>query len=171
MGRYESPEYRVKEKEGAFEIREYQEYYVVKYKENEDPMNSGGFQTLFRYISKNNEKEAKISMTVPVIEKKEEEVYTMAFVLPKEHLHDIPLPKDKRLSIEKIEEGYYAAITFSGVSSGKVEKEQETRLKEWISKKGYEVSGETRVAYYNPPFIPGLFRRNEIWIPVRRSKE
>ena len=76
MGRYESPEYRVKEKEGAFELREYQEFHVVKYKENEDPMNSGGFQTLFRYISKNNEKEAKISMTVPVIEKKEEEVYT-----------------------------------------------------------------------------------------------
>ena len=51
MGKYESPEYRVKEKEGAFEIREYQEYYVVKYKENEDPMNSGGFQTLFRLYS------------------------------------------------------------------------------------------------------------------------
>lgn len=170
MGKYESPEYRVKEKEGAFEIREYQEYYVVKYKENEDPMNSGGFQTLFRYISKNNEKEAKISMSVPVIEKKEEEVYTMAFVLPKEHLHDIPLPKDKRLSIEKIEEEDYATITFSGVSKSKVEKEQESKLNNWIVAKGWEITGDESMAYYNPPFTPGFLRKNEIWIPVKLLK-
>lgn len=29
MGRYESPEYRVKEKEGAFELREYQEFHSM----------------------------------------------------------------------------------------------------------------------------------------------
>lgn len=166
MSRYESPQYSVQEKEGPFELRKYEEYYVVKYKEHEDPMNSGGFQTLFRYISKNNEKEAKISMTVPVIEKKEEETYTMSFVIPKEHIADIPLPRDRRLQIEKIEAGYYASITYSGVSTGKVEKEQEKRLKEWILKNGWIETGEIRVAYYNPPFIPGLFRRNEIWIPV-----
>lgn len=170
MGRYESPEYRVKEKEGAFELREYQEFHVVKYKENKDPMNSGGFQTLFRYISKNNEKEAKISMTVPVIEKKEEEVYTMAFVVPKEHLHDIPLPKDKRLTIEKTEERYYATITYSGVSNSRIEKEQEDRLKNWIEEKGWEITGDARMAYYNPPFTPGFFRKNEIWIPVKLLK-
>lgn len=171
MGRYESPDYTMKEKEGAFEIREYQEYYVVKYKENEDPMISGGFQTLFRYISRNNEKETKISMTVPVIEKKEEDLYTMSFVLPKEHHQDIPLPKDRRLQIEKVQRGIYATITYSGVSTAKVENEQELRLHEWLTKKGYRASGETRVAYYNPPFVPGLFRRNEIWIPVEPRTE
>lgn len=133
-------------------------------------MISGGFQTLFRYISRNNETETKISMTVPVIEKKEEEVYTMAFVLPKEHLQNIPLPKDRRLGIEKVSTGLFATVTYSGVSNSRAEKEQEGKLKNWIETKGWQITGDVRLAYYNPPFTPGFFRKNEIWIPVKRLK-
>lgn len=167
MGYYERPKYRAIAQEGALELRQYERFYVVTYKDASDPQIFEGFQTLFRYISKNNAQGQKISMTVPVIERVEEGTTTMAFMVPSQFGQEAPEPLDPRLEVQTIEEGLFAAISYRGVSSEKLEKTQKEKLLKWLGEKGYAVSGDFLLALYNPPFVPGPLRHNEIWVRVQ----
>jgi hypothetical protein len=81
----ETPDYRVVEKDGAFEIREYPTMLVVSTPmENPDPQEGTSFMRLFRYISGDNEGEQKIAMTTPVFTSQEDGDRHMSFVVPKE---------------------------------------------------------------------------------------
>jgi len=46
MSHYESPEYQIKFKEDAFELREYYDFYIVEYENPSDPDLDRGFGTL-----------------------------------------------------------------------------------------------------------------------------
>ena len=166
MGYYERPEYRVTRKDGNFELRQFEEFHVVKYYDDKDKELEDGFQTLFRYISKSNLSKTKISMTVPVLEEKHDSRGTMAFVVPREFGGEVPEPLDSRLAVEKVESGYYAVISYGGNSHETMESKMKSLLQEWIQKNNWKIVGDFLVAYYNPPFIPGIFRHNEIWVRV-----
>ncbi|NBG88845.1 SOUL family heme-binding protein [Isachenkonia alkalipeptolytica] len=166
MGYYERPEYEVLLSDKPFELRDYKEFFMVTYFSKEDPNSSEGFRTLFSYISSNNEENKKISMTVPVIEGKNQEGYRMSFVVPKRFGPNPPKPLDDRLTITKMEGGRYAVIQYRGTSNRKVEQEKEKRLREWMKKMDLPVEGRAKVAYFNPPFIPGVFKHNEVMIKV-----
>lgn len=170
MAYYERPEYKLIKKDGDFELRKYEKFYIVKYRDSKDINLNSGFQTLFSYISKNNSKNQKISMTVPVIEEKKEDAMTMSFVVPKEFFSDIPKPKDSRLEIEDVDHGYYAVVSFKGTSNEIIEKKQENSLKDWVERNQWEIVDDFMVAYYNPPFIPGIFKKNEIWVKIAMKK-
>ena len=43
-------------------------------------------------------------------------------------------------------------------------------LFDWIKEKVYIPKGNMILARYNPPFIPGIFKRNEILISVDTEK-
>ncbi len=70
MSFYERPEFTIVRKEKPFEIRRYESFHGVTYSYEEDKTLDQGFQTLFKYLSKENDENVKISMTVPVIEVK-----------------------------------------------------------------------------------------------------
>ena len=89
MAKYERPAYTVLLSEYPFELREYRDFYVVEYDNAADPDVDSGFGTLFRYISKDNQADRKISMTVPVIQELSEDRTKMAFVVPKAEWKDI----------------------------------------------------------------------------------
>lgn len=58
MGSYETPDYKVLEKEDAFELRKYPAFSVVKYVAANDPYADAAFQTLFSYIQGNPSKKS-----------------------------------------------------------------------------------------------------------------
>ena len=66
LSKYETAPYKVLEKEGPFEIRQYDAFYTVAVEED-TLEGSSGFSQIFDYISGNNEDQTKISMTTPVV--------------------------------------------------------------------------------------------------------
>lgn len=166
MAKYERPEYVVELSEEPFELRKYEAFVVMEYSNESDPEISNGFGTLFRYISSDNKANQKISMTVPVFEEVTKEQMKMAFVVPKKHWKDVPEPNSKWLSKKTYESGLFGVVKYGGRSNELVEKDMKKKLDIWIESKGYRIVSNYILAFYNPPFIPGMFRRNEIMVRV-----
>lgn len=169
MGRYETPYYSVVLSEDSFEIREYSEFDVVEYDNDSDPYISRGFGTLFSYISDNNKQNQKISMTVPVIEEIKLDKMKMAFVVSKKLKDNIPEPNDDNLKIRKFDSGVFAVVKYSGFSNRDKESKMIQRLEEWYTGKGYSRISNYMLAFFNPPFTPPMFRRNEIMVRVEKQ--
>lgn len=169
MGLYETPEYTVVFKEEDFEVREYSDFYMVEYQNERDKYSDNGFGTLFSYISQDNQENQKIKMTVPVFEEIKSEGHNMAFVVPSKNWNSIPKPNNPLLKIKKNEKGFFAVIRYSGASSETKERKMIGRLESWITKNGYHKVSNYMLALYNPPFIPPMFRRNEIMVRVSKD--
>lgn len=166
MSKYERPEYETVHSEPPFEVREYKDFYIVEYDNTNDPEIGNGFGTLFRYISSDNATRQKISMTVPVIEEIVGDQMKMAFVVPKEQWDHIPEPNNPWLSVKKFDSGLFAVLRYTGFSSGSKEQQMIEKLKGWMETKGYLEASNFMLAFYNPPFTPPMFRRNEIMVRI-----
>lgn len=171
MSHYESPDYELVLQEEPFELRKYAPFYLVEYDNDQDPDIENGFNALFSYIGSNNSENQKIRMTIPVIEDVKAHKKKMAFVVPKEFGQTIPKPKNKHLSVVAFEAGLYAVIVFSGRSTESIEHEKSELLHHWIEKKQWEIQSNDKLAFYNAPFTPGIFRRNEILIKIAMKSE
>ncbi len=186
----EKPEYRVIQEYDDFEIREYEPYLVAEVEiENEfEDAGSEAFGILFDYISGNNIKQEKISMTAPVnqsraggekiamtapVAQQESETgqYHVSFVVPaKFTLKTVPKPADKRINIRRLSGQTMAVHKYRGNWSRERYNKNEQILIKQLDKKNIEISGKPVFARYNPPFWPAFMRRNEILIPVNYSK-
>ena len=163
----EQASYQVLAKEGPFELRLYEPMVIVTCEET-DLAGGDGFSKLFNYISGNNRKSKKISMTAPVINHLEARQSTMAFVMPTQYrLQDLPQPNDPALQLKEIQGRRIAAITFSGRTSPRAISQRRTELQEWVQKKQWLPVGDTELARYNPPFLPAFLRRNELLIEIQ----
>ncbi len=169
MSKYETPDYEVITIEEPFEIRQYGSFYIVEYDNIRDPEINNGFGTLFRYISSDNAEKKRINMTVPVIEEMTDNGLKMAFVVPKEHWDNTPMPNNPNLSVREFRHGQFAVIRYSGFSNTKKEKMKLELLESWIGQRGYKKASNAMLAFYNAPFTPPMFRRNEIMIRVEAS--
>lgn len=170
MSKYETAPYKVLEKEESFEIRQYDAFYTAAVEED-TLEGSYGFRQIFDYISGNNEDQTKISMTTPVFNEMKEKKVTTEFVMPSKYSEDAPpKPSSAKVKIRRSEPRLSASVTFSGSSTEKKIEDYEKQLLAWIRKKDLIPSGPFRLARYNPPFIPPLFRRNEILIDVSPKK-
>jgi len=166
MARYETPAYEVTLKEGNFELRIYKDFYIVEYENPNDPDLNYGFGTLFRYISKSNDRSEKISMTIPVIKEVTSKGLKMAFVVPQSFWDNIPRPTDETLKIGKFEEGLFATLTYTGSWTTEKEQKQIKRLEAWVAEKQLSIASNYMVAAYNGPFVPPMLRRNEVMVRV-----
>ena len=110
----------------------------------------------------------KISMTAPVAEELAgERLYRISFAMPlKFTLETLPEPLDKRITFKVVESRRTAAIRFSGRVHEKLAIQKTEELKAWLSRNGIVPKSNFVVALYNPPFIPGIFRRNEIIVDI-----
>lgn len=171
MGRYETPDYEVVKSDNNFQLRKYESFYIVEYYNIKDPEITNGFNTLFRYISRDNRENKKISMTVPVIEEVKSDKMKMAFVLPKEYWDKTPVPNSEYLNIRFIEEGLFAVVKYGGKSTPDIEAEKIELLKNWIEGNNLKTISDFMLAFYNPPFVPGILRRNEILVRVNNKIE
>jgi SOUL heme-binding protein len=110
----------------------------------------------------------RISMTAPVTEEQARTgVYRISFAMPTKYtLETLPEPQDQRITFEKIEGRRTAAIRFAGRVHERLANQKTEELRTWLSKKGLKPKSNFIVALYNPPFIPGIFRRNEIMVDI-----
>src|SRR5665647_577771 len=110
----------------------------------------------------------KISMTAPVTEEQTNEgVYRVSFAMPSKFtLETLPEPQDSRITFRVVESRRTGTIRFSGRVHDKLATQKTEELREWLSRNGIVPKSNFVVALYNPPFIPGIFRRNEIIVDI-----
>lgn len=177
-------DYQVLEKDGSFDIRQYDDYWVVRTEIDGDyrESTSRGFRLLFNYITGKNKQQEKIAMTgpviqqkkgesiaitSPVIQKKKGESWIIEFVLPsKYNKTQPPEPLDPEVSLAKIP-GYRAAVlTYSGYLREEKYNAKMMKLMEVIAQKGLQPIGEPFSAGYDPPWTIPWLKRNEVLITV-----
>jgi hypothetical protein len=182
----ETLNYSVLEKEGNFEIRDYDSYVVfeVTVSSGFDSALQQGFRVLADYIFGNNRKKQHISMTSPVIQSRTESEriemttpvlaqkyegnkYLVSFVAPKEYtLETLPEPVSSDIHFRTMKAHRAAVIRFSGYLSNQTANIKTRELKNWLKKKRLEARGDFISCQYNPPWILGIFRRNEIMVRI-----
>ena len=179
----EEPRFKVLEKDGSFELREYSAYIVAETRVEAGFEDAGSlaFQRLFRYISGNNVAQQKIAMTAPVTQSGSEKIkmtapvsqvadgnaYLVAFSLPSTYtLATVPKPLDPTVRIRQVPAQLIACWRYSGRWTESNYREHEVLLRERIKSRELITRGDPVLARYNPPFTPWFMRRNEVWIPV-----
>lgn len=167
----EQASYKVIIKEGNFEVRFYDPLVVAVSTEN-DIKGYSGFNILFNYISGQNKESKKISMTAPVLNNLDGEQLTTAFVMPKQYSMEVlPQPENPELQFKEIPKRHVASITFSGNINQELVNKKKQELMKWLQEKDITTIGSAELARYNPPFIPGFIKRNEVLIEVNYAAE
>lgn len=82
-------------------------------------------------------------------------------------LESLPEPKDSNIRFNAKPAHQMAAIRFSGYFQEERILENKNLLSLWLKEQGMETEGDFIVAGYNPPWVPGLFARNEVLIRVK----
>ena len=164
----EQPDYKMISSEGAFEVRDYDEYWVAECRvENVSDLgvaSSRAFGRLFNYISGDNSSSQKIAMTAPVKQIASEQGWLVSFVVPKDvSLGEIPVPSNSTISIRKIEAGRYGALRYSGSWIQKFESKS-AELLATCARLNLKTVGSVSSAVYNPPYMPPFMRRNEVLV-------
>jgi len=187
----ETPSYNVEKKEDDFEIRTYSAYILaqVDVASDFDSALRNGFEILAHYIFGGNRKKESISMTAPVSEeipmmapvtsekismtapvseeRAGDRAHRISFAMPlKFTLETLPEPLDPRITFKVVESRRTAAIRFSGRVHEKLASQKTEELRAWLARNGIVPKSNFVVALYNPPFIPGIFRRNEIIVDI-----
>jgi DNA gyrase inhibitor GyrI len=186
-GGTEGPVFRVVKEDGNVEIRDYQGYIAAQVKVSSDYNSAlySGFMKLFNYISGQNTNRSKIKMTVPVTqepatasekipmtapvtsEKVKNNEYVVSFIMPRQYTLDtIPEPHDKSITFKRIEPHRAAVIKFAGRMNEDLADKKIVELKEWLDKNNLVPKSNFIMAQYNPPWIPGFMRKNEIIVEV-----
>lgn len=155
---------------GGVEVRRYPAHRVVSVDVSSGIEQAGniGFRPLVGYISGANDSGQKIAMTTPVLlEPHAHGQQTVSFVLPEEWwTGDVPYPRQDGVRVDSRDEGVVGAIRFRGLWREDRVREHETILRRVLTQHGIETVGEPFFARYDPPSVPGMFRRNEVLIPV-----
>jgi len=169
----ERQKFKVLEDFDDFELREYDSCVIAEISVADDynGATSKAFGSLFRYISGGNQKSEKIAMTAPVISSTHETIasrqWNISFVMPVgTTLADLPVPQQSQVALRALPAEKCLVISFRGRASASVCERKEADLRAFARGKGYELTSETRICRFDPPFKPGFLHYNEIVIPV-----
>jgi len=184
----EETKYKVIEREGSFELRQYSPHIVAETLVEGDFGKAGNeaFRRLAGYINGHNRRKQTIPMTAPVSQEADFVKIPMTapvnqegaggkrrftFLMPVEYsLETLPEPLDSRVELREVPERLMAALKYSGSWSKSRYEEKKKQLMQEIEKRGLKQMGEPVFARYNPPFMPWFLRRNEVLIPVDRPQ-
>lgn len=166
--RVETPPYTLVLKDGAVEVRAYGAMKVANTRitgPREEAL-SQGFRTLADYIFANSRDGEEIAMTAPVLSDADGNAWRTRFVLPQTYLDTDPPAPPADVEIETLKGRRVAAIRFAGRADDLMLAEREAALRAWLEEYGLKATGPVEYAFYNAPFVPGPFRRNEVIVPV-----
>ncbi|BEQ13150.1 SOUL family heme-binding protein [Desulfoferula mesophila] len=187
---YESPGYKVIQQDGDKEIRYYKPFIVAKTTVKGDfkEAQSSAFRILADYIFGNNIKKQKIAMTGPLVQKKDAQnekiamtgpvvqsgsgdEWVMTFMMPSTYaMEELPTPKDKRVSFEKIPARYVAIIRYGWYGSLERNQDKAKELLDWLAKnKDFKVVSPPMYAGYDPPWTIPFFRHNEMMVELQKN--
>jgi len=183
----ESPRYKVVERDNKFESRDYEQYIVaeVDVEASYNGALNTGFGILAGYIFGGNSARTSIAMTAPVTEKntqksekiqmtkpvsayrKQGQVYTISFSMPSKYTLDtLPRPNDANIRLREVPASRMAALRFSGSSNERLVTKKTSELMEWLKQKNLNPKSPVASCQYNPPWIPGPFRTNEVIVTI-----
>ena len=170
----EGPKYSVELSEAKIELRQYDNFLITKVIMNGDQNEAlrKGFGPLVGFIGAKGRSTEKISMTVPVMQKKtsSEKEWFVFFSMPSKYTMDnLPKPMSKNLKQEEVPTKLMAAIRFNGRATQEKLLLKETELKDWINSKKFKIISPAHYYFYNDPVTPGFFRRNEVLFEVTRN--
>jgi len=133
-----------------------------------DSAGSRGFGPLVRYISGANQKGQQIAMTSPVLHSPHSEAtHTISFVLPEGmNPQGAPRPADGRVEVHEVGPRLVAALRFSGGWSQERADRKAGVLMGLLDGAGLHAAGAVFFGRYDPPWKPGLLRRNEALVEV-----
>ena len=179
----ETPKYAVLQKDGKFEIRKYDGYINASVEVESDYNHAlgEGFNILADYIFGNNRAKTTIEMTAPVTEQTvkgkkiemtalvtakkvgEGRRHLVSFTIPAKYtLDSLPQPVNTAISINQVGPYKAAVLKFSGYMNEKTTAKKIQELQVWLKTNKFDAKSGFITAQYNPPWIPGPFRRNEI---------
>jgi hypothetical protein len=180
----EEAKYTVLEKQGDFEIRQYEAcvWAQTTVAADFDRAGSIAFHRLYDYISGHNHRQESIAMTAPVSQwaggeksattalvdpQNADEQWVLAFTMPADHERQtLPQPLDPTVVLCEVPARKVAVVRYSGTWSRKRYERNKARLEAFIQEKGMRIVGEAVFARYDPPFQLFFLRRNEVLIPV-----
>ena len=162
---YESPNYEMLMKKKNFEVRKYSPFQIIQYDNPQDPESHQGFRTLFQYIGSKNRENQKISMTIPVLQKKEGDRNRMAFVIP-QNIKRPPIPLNQHLEISTVPGGVYVVHPYRGSHSNIKFITHKNILEKLLEDRHYVPVGPFISAFYNPPFTPPFLKHNEVLVEI-----
>lgn len=167
----QEPGWRLVERDGAFEIRDYDAITVAEtlVRDDFDSAGNTAFTPLFRYISGGNQAKQKIAMTAPVRQEAEADGrFRLGFIAPSGYsLATVPMPTNPQVTLREVPPQRMAVIRYSGRWTEKNFRRHEASLLDWIGRRGLRAEGPAVYARYNAPFVPWPMRRNEVMIPIR----
>lgn len=182
----EEAKFEVVSSEKPFEVRDYSPSVIAEVilQGDFDKVSSTAFRKLFKYISGNNQSQAKIkmtapvsqeaasekiSMTAPVSQQESSDGWSVSFMMPASYsMQNIPVPEDADVKIREITAYRAAVIRYSGSWKQKKYLAKLKLLQDWITAQGFKPIAEPVFARYNAPITPWFMRRNEIVIPISK---
>ncbi len=152
------------------EIRRYNQVVCASYIPKNKADRDNSFRNVAGYIFGKNSDKQKIAMTTPVIIRLHNN-NEMAFIMPKSYEFDnLPIPDNRNVNLYKQTGQTKAAITYSGFTNEKKEKEKIKELKSILSKNKIEYDNDFEVLVYNSPF-EFINRKNEIIVSIKYKEE
>ena len=182
----EEPPYTLVETHGDIEIRDYPALIVAEVEMEGDRREAAnrGFGPLADYIFANDRPGETIAMTAPVTsapadagadaamaapvtrEPAGEGRWRVAFIMPQGWtMETLPAPRED-VTLREVPARRVAVIRFNGLMGEDRIADQLAELQAFLDAHGHEPASAPTYAAYNPPWIPGPFRRNEIWIEI-----
>jgi len=187
----EEPKFKVAEKSGDFELRDYAPIVVAQTMVEgtlSDASNTG-FRRIADYIFGNNtarnggnEKinmttpvtmapkaenasSVKISMTAPVTMQQANGQWRMYFVMPSQYtLGTLPKPNNPKVTLQELPARRMAVLRFSGLAGEEKAAKKTAELLDWLKSKNISPIGTPELARYNPPWTLPFLRRNEVMV-------
>ena len=170
MAFFETIKYRILNKESNIEIREYDDILLASTKSFVNDRRDTGFNEIFNYISGENDQNKKISMTTPVVSYEEEGELVTGFYVPSKYDQtSVPKPTKDNVFINKLEKNIYGVIRFKGDWTNENFDRHDKLLRKYLEINDYRIISKRLVLRYQPPFVPGIFRRNEIAYQVKNK--
>ncbi|MCO4747813.1 MAG: heme-binding protein [Proteobacteria bacterium] len=185
-GHYEEPEYQVIAEAADYQVRHYAGRIEARVTVQASYGTSvqTGFRILANYIFGGNQARASIDMTTPVsaaeslsidmttpvTARGEGTEWVVSFMMPSEWtLASLPVPNDPRVELVEAPPSLRAVRTFGGRATTRSTQSQLATLRTAIEADGYVVTGPAAISQFDPPWVLGPWRRNEVQWPVRHS--
>jgi len=166
----EQPNYKVIDRlPGGVEIRQYEaRTYASSHVDGTGiEARRQGFRLLFNYITGENNGDQEISMTVPVATEIKDKEHVMQFFLPSEFDEaSAPTPKNPDVHIGTIAPRVEAALEYTGSQSTQRAEMHAFLIKNTLNDSNWQMTGDIRSMFYDPPFSIPFLRRNEVIVEV-----
>lgn len=163
----QAADYEIVARSGDVEFRRYPAQSIIQANIGDagDFEKSGnhGFRLLAGYIRGENDIRADLSVSAPVMQSSTHLQFVLSIRGPGDTL---PRPTSSSIEVRQLPQRVVAALRYGGDWSETRFRRHAERLLDALALDGISVLGEPRFARYNPPFIPGFARRNEVLVTV-----